>query len=121
MAVKYLLSFNEWMGLTPELRLNDWLSFAIVTPLMFGIAFQLPMIMLFLERLGVVDVPFYRRHRRVALFGLCLVTVVLTPSADPATFLSLMLPLWTLYEGGILLCRWWPRPKPEVTEGEAVV
>ena len=51
-ALEYLLSFNEWMDLEPDLRLNEWLSFAILMPLVFGAAFQLPLVMLVLYRPG---------------------------------------------------------------------
>ncbi len=56
LGVHYLLSFNEWLSVEPELRLSDWLNFAIMVPLIFGAAFQTPIIMLFLERMGIVDI-----------------------------------------------------------------
>src|SRR5207302_6353208 len=40
-GVEYLLGFNEWLEVEPELRLSDWLGFALVMPLAFGISFQL--------------------------------------------------------------------------------
>ena len=39
-AVRFLLQFNEWLGVNAELRLEDWLSFALLMPLVFGISFQ---------------------------------------------------------------------------------
>ena len=49
-------SFNEWMGIDPDPRITDWLSFVLILPLGFGISFQLPLVMLFLERIGVFTV-----------------------------------------------------------------
>ncbi|MGA7495604.1 MAG: twin-arginine translocase subunit TatC, partial [Isosphaeraceae bacterium] len=46
----FLLEFNVWLGVAPTLRLSEWMSFATILPLVFGIAFQTPLIMLFLER-----------------------------------------------------------------------
>ena len=69
-ALAYLLGFNEWMGLENELRLNEWLTFALLMPIMCGLAFQTPLVMLFLERLGIVNVDFYRKYRRYAVMGL---------------------------------------------------
>ena len=40
-GIHYLLSFNQWMNIEPDLRLSEWLTFAILMPLVFGIAFQL--------------------------------------------------------------------------------
>ncbi|MBY0528102.1 MAG: twin-arginine translocase subunit TatC [Gemmataceae bacterium] len=115
-AIDYLLSFNEWMNLEPDLRLNEWLSFAIMMPLIFGAAFQLPLVMLFLYRLGVVDVPLYRKHRRIAMFLMACLAVVLSASPDVFSMMSLTVPLWVLYEFGILMCVWSPRPAEEVDE-----
>lgn len=52
-AVKALLGFNNWIDTDPDLRLNEWLSFAIVLPLVFGVSFQTPLVMFFFNRLGV--------------------------------------------------------------------
>jgi sec-independent protein translocase protein TatC len=63
-AVEALLWFNEWLRFEPTLRLSEWLGFAIFMPALFGIAFQTPLIMLFLQRLRLVSVDTYRRKRR---------------------------------------------------------
>lgn len=109
-GVDYLLSFNDWLGYEPELRLSDWLNFALLMPLVFGIAFQTPLVMVFLERIGVFSVEGYRRHRRLAVFLLALLAAVISVTPDYYSMLALTVPLWGLYEVGILLCRWSPRP-----------
>ena len=110
-GLHYLLGFNEWMGIQPELRLSDWLSFAIMMPLIFGAAFQTPLIMFFMERLGIVDVSFYQRHRRIAIFVLALAAALLAVSPDPLSMMAMAIPLWALYELGILLCKLSPKPE----------
>ena len=48
------------MGINPDLRINEWMSFVLLLPLGFGISFQLPLVMLFLERIGLIigeDLP----------------------------------------------------------------
>jgi sec-independent protein translocase protein TatC len=106
MGLRYLLSFNEWLGFEPELRLSDWLSLALFMPLMFGCAFQTPLVMVVLDRLGVVDAATFRRHRRLAIFLWAIAAAVLTVTPDIVNMLALALPLWGLYEVGILLCNW---------------
>lgn len=108
-AVHYLLSFNEWMGMEPELRLSDWLSFALLTPLVFGIAFQTPLVMLFLHKLGIVDESVFRKHWRIAVIALALIACLLAASPDAFSMLALAIPLWGLYVLGIVLCRMSPR------------
>jgi sec-independent protein translocase protein TatC len=118
-AIGYLLSFNEWMNLEPDLRLNEWLSFAIMMPLIFGIAFQLPMVMFALYRVGIVDVATYKKHRRIAMFLMAVLAVILSASPDVFSMMSLTVPLWLLYEVGILMCWWSPRPQYVEDEPEA--
>ena len=104
-GVDYLLSFNDWLGYEPELRLSDWLSFALLMPLVFGLAFQTPLAMVFLERIGVFSVESYRRNRRLAMFLLAVLAAVVTVTPDPINMMALAVPLWGLYEVGILMCR----------------
>jgi sec-independent protein translocase protein TatC len=111
-SLRYLLSFYEWLGCHPDLRLSDWLGFALFLPLVFGLSFQTPLVMLFLDRAGIVDADVYRRNRRLAIFILAFVAAVLTVTPDPVGMLSLAVPLWLLYEAGILLCRWSERRPP---------
>ncbi|HEY7428145.1 MAG TPA: twin-arginine translocase subunit TatC, partial [Gemmataceae bacterium] len=115
-GVDYLLSFNDWLGYEPELRLSDWLSFALLMPLVFGVAFQTPLVMVFLERIGVFSVEGYRRHRRLAIFLLAVLAAVMSVTPDYYSMLALTMPLWGLYEVGILLCHWAPRPPSEPEE-----
>lgn len=110
-ALEALLWFNEWIGLEPDLRLNEWLSFAILMPLVFGISFQTPLVMFFLERLGIANIELYRSKRRMAWFILAVFAAVITPSVDAVSMLFLWLPLGFLYELGILMCWMSPRPR----------
>lgn len=105
-GVDYLLSFNDWLGYEPEPRLSDWLNFALLMPLVFGLAFQTPLVMVFLERIGLFSVESYRRNRRLAMFLLAVLAAVLSVTPDYFNMLALAVPLWALYEVGILLCRW---------------
>jgi sec-independent protein translocase protein TatC len=104
-VLDYLLDFNEWLGLDPDPRISEWMSFVLVLPVGFGLGFQLPLVMLFLERIGVVDVTAYLSQWRLAVLVIFIVSAILTP-ADPYSMLFLAAPLCLLYFGGIGLCRW---------------
>jgi sec-independent protein translocase protein TatC len=71
----------------------------------FGLGFQLPLVMLFLERIGIVDVAAYVSQWRLAVLVICIVSAILTP-ADPYSMLFLAAPLCLLYFGGVGLCLW---------------
>ena len=115
-GISYLLSFNDWLGVEPELRLSEWVSFAVMVPIVFGAAFQTPLVMLFLERVGIVQVEFYTKNRKMAIFVLAIVACLLAVSPDAFSMMSLAIPMWGLYELGIILCRFAPRTRPLMEE-----
>jgi sec-independent protein translocase protein TatC len=109
---KYVLGFLLWvyeaMNIDPELRLTDWLSFVLFLPLGFGISFQLPLVMLFLERIGIFGVKTYLSYWRIAVLVIAFIAMVLTP-AEPYSMMFMAVPLVGLYFFGIALCKWMPR------------
>ncbi|MGQ0636852.1 MAG: twin-arginine translocase subunit TatC [Planctomycetaceae bacterium] len=106
----FLFDFNIWLGLRPEIKIGDWISFALVVSLMFGVSFQLPLVMLLLEKIGLVSVQVYREKRRYAILIISILSMVLTPS-DPVSMIMMLVPLCLLYELGILLCARTAQPK----------
>jgi sec-independent protein translocase protein TatC len=107
-AIDALLWFNEWLGIQPDLRLNEWLTFAIIMPLVFGVSFQTPLVMMFLDRIGVMGIDTFRDARRMAYMVLAVFAALITPSVDAFSMLFMWVPLCGLYELGILLCRMSP-------------
>jgi sec-independent protein translocase protein TatC len=107
-VLAFLLTFYEWMRIDPDLRITDWLTFVLIVPLGFGISFQLPLVMLFLERIGIMTVATYLSNWRISVLVICFVAMVLTPS-DPYSMMLMAMPLVLLYFFGIMLCKWMPR------------
>lgn len=103
----FLFSFNRSMGIAPEMRINDWLSFVMFLPLGFGLAFQLPLVMLFMNRIGLFTVENYLSKWRVAVLVIFVLAMFLTP-ADPISMLLLAIPLTFLYFMGVAMCKWMP-------------
>jgi sec-independent protein translocase protein TatC len=102
-VLDFLLGFNALLDVQPQIRLSEWISFAVMLPMMFGVSFQLPLVMLFLERISIFDVKAYREKRRMAVLVIAFLSMMLTP-ADPMSMLLMMVPLVILYEFGIILC-----------------
>ena len=102
-TLAFLLEFNVWLGVAPTLRLSEWMSFATILPLVFGIAFQTPLVMLFLERIGIFTVDDFRAKRKIAILIITIAAAVLTPGQDPFSMTLLAVPMILLYELGILL------------------
>ena len=114
-VLQYLFSFNEWMGIAPDPRISEWLGFFLFLPIGFGISFQLPLVMLFLNRVGVCEVSTYSKYWRVAILVIFFLSMILTP-ADPTSMVLMAIPLSVLYLGGIGLCYVFPRRSNPLAE-----
>ena len=107
-AVKALLAFNNWIELDPELRLNEWLGFALLLPLVFGVSFQTPLVMFFLNRIGMFGWEDYWAKWRYAVLILAFFCALITPTPDAVTMLYLFVPMFGLYVIGVLVCKFFP-------------
>jgi sec-independent protein translocase protein TatC len=107
-VLNFLFGFNKWLGIDPDPRISEWLGLALLLPVGFGVSFQLPLVMLFLQRIGVFNTEMYITKWRIAILAIFVIAMVLTPS-DPYSMLLMAVPLTILYFGGIGLCKWMPR------------
>jgi sec-independent protein translocase protein TatC len=108
LVLGFLMTYTAGMNVEFMPRLNDYMSFALLLPLGFGIAFQLPILMLGLHRFGLVSVETFMAQWRIAVLAIAFLSMVLTP-ADIYSMLGLFVPLVGLYFFGIFLCRYMPR------------
>lgn len=101
-------------GLKLMPNITEYLSFAIHLLLAFGLAFELPVFMLFLGMMGIVRAEWLRKWRRYAILIAFIVAAILTPTPDVVNQILMAVPLVVLYEFGILLVwmteRFVPRP-----------
>jgi len=102
LAIEFLVNFDK--TLAPSLRIGDYLSFTIQLLLVFGLVFEMPLIALFLTRLGVIDAKFLSRGRRYAIVLIALASAILTPP-DVFSMALLAAPMIVLYEISIVVCR----------------
>ena len=107
-AVKALIAFNSWVDLDPDLRLNEWLGFALILPVVFGVSFQTPLVMLFLNRIGMFTAADYLAKWRYAVLVLAVFAAVITPTPDVVTMMYLFVPMFGLYMLGIGVCHFFP-------------
>jgi len=107
-VLNFLFSFNKVLNIDPDPRISEWLGFVLILPLGFGISFQLPLVMLFVNRLGLVSLQTYIDKWRVAILAIFVISAVLTP-ADPISIFLMAIPLTLLYFLGLGLCKWMPK------------
>jgi sec-independent protein translocase protein TatC len=93
-----------------QFTLSDYLDLVLQLLLLFGLAFQLPLVVMALERIGIVDVPQLRSFRRYVYFALCVLAAALAPGDVVTATIALLVPLIFLYEFGILLAKMGARP-----------
>ena len=101
LAVKFLLSFSTELML-PMITVEKYITFVSVLTLAGGIVFELPLILMFLTKIGIVTPDLLREKRRHAIVGILFVSAVLTPP-DVFTQMLLSVPLIILYEVSILV------------------
>ena len=103
---RFFVELNETSPV-PSLMLpvaRDYLSFSIGLLRVFGIAFQLPLVMVMLNRLGVLSRQSVIKMRRYAIVFIVIVAAVLTPP-DVVSQILLAVPMWLLFESSILFMR----------------
>ena len=100
---KFFLGFaSEIIQPLPSMR--EYLGFASKLLLVFGLVFELPLIITFLARLGIVSVSFLKKNRKYALLLFFVGAAILTPP-DVVTQIMMALPLMVLYEISIIGAR----------------
>ncbi len=114
-VLNFLFMFNDTLNADFDPRIGEWLSFVLILPLGFGIGFQLPLVMLFLNRIGIVSVETYIQQWRIAILSIFVIAMVLTP-ADPYSMLLMAVPLCLLYVVGIYMCKWMPQGRNPFAE-----
>lgn len=95
------------IGIAPEnvkpvLTVNEYLNFIMWSTLAYGLVFQLPIISLFLGKIGLINARMLGKGRRYAIVGIAIVAAVVTPP-DVFSMLMMGLPLYLLYEISILV------------------
>jgi sec-independent protein translocase protein TatC len=91
--------------ITTLVSVQSYLSFVTLCLIAFGIAFEFPVVVTFLNLVGVFPAAKMRAWRRGMIVAIFAASAVITPSQDPFTFMAMALPLYVLYEGCIVLAR----------------
>ena len=103
-GIEFFLGFAT-DGLTPMLSLSQYLSFTFWFLLPFGLMFEMPLVMFFLAKIGLVNHRFLSKNRRYALFIITVIAAVATPTTDIISMLAMAVPMLILYEISIIIVR----------------
>ena len=100
----FMLMFGTEVGLSPMINFADYVSLFSILVLLTALAFELPIVMVLLSRIGLFSAGDYKKSRRYAIVVAVIVGAILTPP-DPVTQLLLAIPLILLYEVGVFVTR----------------
>ncbi|MEE4165817.1 MAG: twin-arginine translocase subunit TatC [Desulfocapsaceae bacterium] len=101
-GINFLLGFGS-EELKPVISVGRFVNFVTVFILAFGLIFELPILMVFTAKIGLLSRRFFSRNRRYALLLIAIVAALLTPTPDIVNMLLMGGPLYLLYELGIVI------------------
>ncbi|HEX2022690.1 MAG TPA: twin-arginine translocase subunit TatC [Candidatus Thermoplasmatota archaeon] len=116
LMIRTLYEFAPGVGAEALLGVGDLVSFALLVVVAFGLAFELPVLMHVLARLGVVGAKTFRRYFRHAVVVIFLVAGVMTPDPSVVSQLLVAVPLLVLYLIGIGAAAWGERARAAAAE-----
>ncbi len=103
LTLKFLVSFNERiLDVKSQFTFQHYISFVSHLMLVFGLAFQTPTAIFFLNRTGLVSIAALNKSRKFVVLAICIVAAMATPP-DVISQITLAVPLYLLFELGILL------------------
>lgn len=103
-VVEFMWRISENLDVNQVIGINEYFSFLLQLTIPFGILFQLPVVIMFLTRLGIVTPMFLSKVRKYAYFILLVIAALITPP-ELTSHLMVSIPLFILYEISIFVSR----------------
>jgi len=107
-ALQFLFGFGVTSRVEAQPTFESFISIISTLMLWNGLIFEMPALIYLLARLGVVNAKMLGRTRRYAIVIITIAAAIITPTGDPYNLLLLAVPMYFLYELGILLARFVP-------------
>ena len=102
--VDFLISFGSEIAIT-QIRISSYINIATRILLVSGLIFELPVVVTFLARIGVVSPAWLSSKWRIAIILSCILAAMITPTIDPINMLLVAMPLIVLYFLSIWLAK----------------
>ncbi|MBW7990765.1 MAG: twin-arginine translocase subunit TatC [Planctomycetes bacterium] len=113
-SLRFFLTFGDLIGVSPSWTFQKYISFVTILMLVFGLGFQTPIAIFILNRTGLISIPALRSSRKYVFLGTFVVAALVTPP-DAISQITLAIPLFALFEMGILLC-WFAERRKKAKE-----
>jgi sec-independent protein translocase protein TatC len=112
---RFLVSITP-AGIEMMTDIGKYTSFAMTMFISFGIAFEVPIVVILLVLTGMMSVDKLAKSRGYVIIGIFLVSAIITPTTDAISQLAMAGPMWLLYEGGMIVARILVRGRPKAAE-----
>lgn len=109
----FLFKFNQGLGVAPEVAMLPYLKFFLLCLVVFGLSFELPLVLLFLVYIGVLRARDLVERWRSAIVLIVVIAAIATPTTDPITMTLMALPMVLLYLLSIWLAKFVEKGRPE--------
>ncbi len=102
-SLEFLMKVDRWLGLQSMWTFAYYVTFVCTLMLVFGVAFQTPLAVFFLNKMGLVSIAALKRSRKFTILAIVIIAAMATPP-DVVSQVTLAVPLYLLFELGIILC-----------------
>jgi sec-independent protein translocase protein TatC len=118
-ALRFFNQYSGWLGINPTWTLKNLIDFEVQMLIGFGIAFEMPLVLLVLNLLGIISSAQMASKRRHAFFIIFVSACCIVPSTDIFSLSVMTLPLYLMFEGCIFLARIFERRKAAKASADA--
>jgi sec-independent protein translocase protein TatC len=118
LSLRFFLGFGHYIGVSSTWTFQKYVGFVTMLMLVFGLGFQTPIAIFVLNRTGLVSIPALKNSRKYVIIGMFALSAIATPP-DVISQITLAIPLYALFELGILLSWLAERKKREQKAAES--
>jgi sec-independent protein translocase protein TatC len=106
LMIRFLICFDPGVKeIQTRVTLSSYVSFMLTMMLVFGLCFQLPIAIVALNKMGILSAAVLKSIRKYVILAIVVIAGVVTPSPDMISQIALAVPMYILYEAGVLFCR----------------
>ena len=105
LVFRFLGTYQVSTAVANTVTIESYMSSLMSITLAMGILFEIPVLCWILGRMGIINASLMKRYRRHVIVALLIVAAIITPTSDVFTLTLVALPMWLLYETGILIVK----------------
>lgn len=105
MAIYFLGNYQVDPSIKNNFSIDSYISVVTTLVLLMGLVFELPILVFFLAKFGIITAKFMGKYRKYAIIIILIVAAVITPTTDVFTQMLVALPLYVLYEASIIVAK----------------